>query len=258
MNSLTATPTLNAEEKRFFEENGYLGPYTLCSPEEMAVIRAQIEREVLAKPPVAFKAAACQSRHLDCRVVYDLCSHPAVVERMAGLFGPDLVLWRSNFFTKEPGSKEIPWHQDWNYWPIEPVINISAWLAIDPATKENSCVQLLPGTHKQEIKHVKSAGEMAFGEMADVSGIDTSKAVDMELQPGQFFLFNERTLHHSEPNRSNKRRIGLAIRVTVPSVKVHHDKLYEGHRVIVIRGEDRPKLNRIAPPPEALAVGAAR
>ncbi|MCW8129173.1 MAG: phytanoyl-CoA dioxygenase family protein [Planctomycetota bacterium] len=247
---MTAPIGLTAQEKTFFDENGYLGPYTLCSPEEMAGIREQIVQEVLTRNPTTFKTFAHQSRHLDCRVVYDLCAHPAIVERMAALFGPDLVLWRSNFFVKHPGDKEIPWHQDWNYWPIDPVINISAWLAIDECTPENSCVQILPGTHKLEIPHVKAPEGMAFQEMVDLTGIDTSKAVNMILKPGQFFLFNERTLHHSNKNTSDKRRIGLAVRVTVPKVKVHHEKLYEGHKVIVIRGEDRVKLNQVAPPPE--------
>src|SRR4029077_17843466 len=125
-----------------------------------------------------------QSRHLDCRVVYDLCSHPAIVERMASIYGPDLILWRSNFFIKNPGDPEIPWHQDGNYWPIEPAVNISAWLAIDESTVENSCVQLLPGTHRRILSHIQSTPGMAFHEMADPARYDASKAINMELKPG--------------------------------------------------------------------------
>ena len=189
-----------------------------------------------------------QSRHLDSPIVYDLCSRPAIVEKMASIVGPDLVLWRSNFFNKGPGSNEIPWHQDWNYWPLNPVINISAWLAIDAATTENSCVQIIPGSHKKEIKHIRSTEGMVFDEMADPAHFDASRAIDMVLKPGEFFLFNEKTMHHSNPNRSQKRRLGLAIRVTVPNVKIDHSKMFEGHKVILLRGEDRHQLNQSMQP----------
>ena len=61
---------------------------------------------------------------------------------------------------------------------------------------------------------------MAFPEMGDLNFIDAKDAVNLEMQPGEFVLFNERTLHHSEPNRSDRRRIGLAVRVIIPIVKV--------------------------------------
>jgi ectoine hydroxylase-related dioxygenase (phytanoyl-CoA dioxygenase family) len=172
---------------------------------------------------------------------------------MAAIYGPDLVIWRSHFFCKEPGGKEIPWHQDLNYWPLEPVVNITAWVAIDPATRANSCVQFIPGSHQRAVPHVPSPadGRMEFGQMADPAHVDTSRAIDMELRPGEFVLFNEKTLHHSEPNRSQQRRLGLAVRVTIPIVKVDHDQLFPGHCCILLRGEDRLQLNRLTAPPTA-------
>ena len=70
------------------------------------------------------------------------------------------------------------------------------------------------------VPHVKATSDMAFNQMGDLGFIDTSTIVSLEMQPGEFVLFNERTLHHSEANRSDKRRIGLAIRVILPIVKV--------------------------------------
>jgi ectoine hydroxylase-related dioxygenase (phytanoyl-CoA dioxygenase family) len=252
MPATTSTALSKAEVLRFQDE-GYLGPFELCTPEEMATIRERINREVLTtEGPCKDSNPTGQCRHLDCRVVYDLCSHPAIVDRMAAIYGPDLMLWRSNFFIKNPGDKEIPWHQDGNYWPIEPAINISAWLAIDESTVENSCVQLIPGTHRKTIAHIKSTPEMVFAEMADPVRYDASKAINMELKPGQFFLFNERTLHHSFPNRSNKRRLGLAVRVTVPFVRVYYEggRLFPAHKNIMLCGEDRMGFNRMTTPPE--------
>jgi len=251
--SLPAPPpsfALSRDEIAHFHTQGYLGPFALCTPDEMATWRERIEREVLASDgPNAKNRLQC--RHMDSRLVYDIVTRPQVLDRMASLYGDDLVLWATYFFAKEPGGKEIPWHQDFNYWPIEPLVNLSAWIAVDPATVENSCVQIISGSHKKIVPHVPSRDGMAFGEEADPAHVDTTNVVNMELAPGEFFLFNERLLHHSDANRSDKRRIGLTMRVTVPFVKVVQDKppLFPGHKVMVVRGEDNMGFNDVAPPP---------
>lgn len=233
-----------------YERDGVLGPFTLCSPEEMVDIRERIETRVLANDsPFDFHNG--QSRHLDCKTVWDLCSHPNIVALMASLMGPNLQLWRSNFFTKEPGSKEIPWHQDRAYWPIEPMINITAWLAIDPATTENSCLQFIPGSHKNVLPVIESDDGMGatFEQMADVNEIDLSTCIDMEMKPGEFCLFNETTVHRSAPNLSNKRRLALSIRVTTPEVKVRHEEIFPGHKCIQLCGENPEGRNEMQSPP---------
>src|SRR5690606_34979496 len=144
-----------------FHRDGYIGPYTLRSPAEMAEIREYVEREVLTKTgPNAKNPLQC--RHLDDRTVYDLISDPAIVGRLRPLLGNDSAVWATYFFNKEPGGAEIPWHQDANYWPIEPPLNVSIWLAVDEVTKENSCLQLIPGSHRQVVPHVPSRDGMAF------------------------------------------------------------------------------------------------
>ena len=155
-----------------------------------------------------------------------------------------------NFFNKEPGGSEIPWHQDQNYWPLRTrLLNLSAWLALDPATVENSCVQLIPGSHKSVLPHIMAKEGMAFQEMADPASYDASKAINMELKPGEFFLFTEKLLHHSEPNRSDKRRLGLAVRITLPWVRVDSPKVCLNHHNILLRGEDRFGFNKMGPAP---------
>ncbi len=240
--------TLSTSDVEFFNANGYVGPFALCSPDEMSEWRERIVRDVLAThPPHNIRE---QSRHLDSRIVYDLCSHPAIVDRMTAILGPDLVLWRSNFFTKEPGGLEIPWHQDFGFWPIDPAINVSAWLAIDEATPRNSCVQLIPGSHKTQLPMVKALPGMAFDKMTDPAYVDQTLCLDMPLKPGEFFLFNECTLHHSNANTSDQRRMGLAVRVTVPCVKIDHDQIFAGHKAIQLVGRDDFKLNRMTDPPK--------
>ena len=232
---------LTTEEREQFWRDGYLGPYTLCAPDEMLAMQPKIETVLETAPPDHQQYG--HNRHLDAPIIHDLATHPTIVGRMAALYGPDLLLWRTNFFIKEPGAKEIPWHQDFNYWPVEPPIILFAWIAVDPATLENSCLQIVPGSHRKVIPHVKATPDMAFGQMGDLGYIDTSTVVNLEMQPGEFVLFNERTLHHSDANRSDKRRIGLAVRVILPIVKVFDWDAPE-HRLVVIHGDDPVQFNR--------------
>jgi ectoine hydroxylase-related dioxygenase (phytanoyl-CoA dioxygenase family) len=243
---------LSDDEIKRFHQEGYLGPYAAYSLEEMAGIRHHIDTVVMQKDGPNPRTRA-QSRHMDSKVIFDLASHPAIIGRMRSLYGNDLILWATNFFTKEPGGNEIPWHQDLNYWPLEPLINISAWVAIDDVKIDNSCVQILPRSHKKVVPHITSTDGMAFGEMADPNYFTTDGLVNMELKPGEFFLFNEKTLHHSEPNRSQRRRMGMSVRVTVPMVRIEHDgpPLHPGHAAIQVSGLDSMGFKRLMKPPVA-------
>jgi len=246
ISSPDTTFSLTAEEIQRFHDEGYLGPYAAVTPDEMAEIRYHIDTVVLQKDGPNPKSRL-QSRHMDSRVVCDLACHPAIIGRMRSLYGNDLVMWATNFFNKEPGGSEIPWHQDLNYWPLEPLINISAWLAIDDVKIDNSCVQVLPRSHKKVVPHIGSTDGMAFSEMADPAHFDTSGLVNMELKPGEFFLFNEKTLHHSEPNRSNRRRMGMSVRVTLPIVRINDDAppLHPGLASILASGRDDLGFKRL-------------
>ena len=131
------------------------------------------------------------NRHLDSRAVYDLATDPAIIGRMVALYGPDLLLWRTNFFVKNRGSKAIPWHQDFHYWPLEPPVIISAWIAVDPSTRQNGNLQVIPGSHRTIVPHVEATPDMHFKVMADAGYYDAGDLTDLEMQPGEFILFND-------------------------------------------------------------------
>ena len=238
---------LNRAEVDAFVADGYLGPYAAMSPADMAVVRREIEQSVLTTDGPNPRSRV-QSRHIDQPVIFDLATHPAIIDRIAGLLGPDLIVWATQLWLKQPGGAEIPWHQDINFWPLEPPVNTSAWIAIDEVTVENSCVQIIPGSHRDSLPHTKAEEEMAFGEMADPDSFDVGGAINMELKPGEFFIFSERTLHRSSKNTSAKRRLGMSLRVTLPMVHIFQDNppLHAGHTAILARGQDVMGFNRCA------------
>jgi ectoine hydroxylase-related dioxygenase (phytanoyl-CoA dioxygenase family) len=255
-NQAPQSVALSDEEIADYHRDGVIGPFTLCSPDEMEGYREKIEREVIGQPPQwkyqgANADSPCHYRHLDCPVIHELCSHPAIVERLAALYGPDLLLWRTSVLLKAPGSaegKRFPWHQDGTYFKLVPEANISFWLAIDPATEENGCVQLLAGSHTTLFPTTDSDSDDFLGSMSKLDGLDTSGAVKMILRPGQFFIFSERTLHSSEPNRSNSTRKCLVGRVVPTFVKI--DRPFErAEGVTLLCGEDRMGFNQVVNPP---------
>ncbi len=242
---------LTRAEVDFYIENGYLGPYAAMTPADMASIRREIDAKMLHTDGPNPRRPM-QSRHMDQPAVYDLAAHPAIINRIAGLLGPDIVVWTTNFWLKESGGAEIPWHQDINFWPIEPPVNVSAWIAIDEVTVSNSCVRIIPGSHRQFLPHQQAPKEMAIGEMVDPQSYDAGSAVNMELKPGEFFLFSERVLHASGRNSSQKRRLGLSVRVTVPFVHIFQDShLHPGHTAILAKGKDVMGFNRYAGRPSS-------
>ena len=240
-------PALTRDQVDFFVANGYLGPFAAMPPAEMARICHVIDADVLTCDGPNPRSRL-QSRHMDSAEVYDLATHPAIIERIACLLGPDLVAWATNFWLKAPGASEIPWHQDINFWPLEPPVNASAWIALDEVTVENAAVQIIPGSHRRSIPHIRAEDGMAFREMADPRFFDADEAISMALKPGEFFLFTERLLHRSSRNTSSKRRLGMSVRVTLPIVHIFQDSgpLHAGHTAILAKGVDVMGFNRYA------------
>jgi ectoine hydroxylase-related dioxygenase (phytanoyl-CoA dioxygenase family) len=240
---------LSDAQREQFERDGYLAPFDLCTPSEMAPMRDHISANVLERKSAIASCGFRKSRHLDDAVVFSIASHPAVLSCMQSLLGENLVLWRSQFFVKNPGDTEIPWHHDGNFLQLEPMVNVSAWIAIDAADEENSCLQVIPGSHRRMIPHISAADGMAFPEMADPSAFDAADAVNVPLQPGQFLLFSDRILHHSNANTSERRRLGLAVRYTHTGVRIDLHKTNPGQYGIVVQGSDTLGVNTYAEPP---------
>lgn len=262
-----------------FYENGFMGPFTLCSPEEMVEIREALEKEI--KQPskvygISSGPGLGRDRHLDCPTLWKLLQRPEWTERIAQLLGPDLLLWRSQVFLKPPGAPEITWHQASTYLSEEGykatlypqdrnrLFQLTTWVAFDDVDLQNGCMQFLKGTHRR-IHTMKLGGKDSEGfAKARVKlevDITPENTVTMEMKAGQFIIFSERCIHGSPPNSTtDRRRWGMAFRTILPTVKVYDEDLR--HRVfyleenfglenwgaIVLRGKDTTGINKTIDP----------
>ena len=120
-------------------------------------------------------------------------------------------------------------HQDGHYWPIRPLATCTVWVAIDDSTAENGCLRVVPGSHKgkQNFEHAQSdREELVLNRYVDDPAVDGSKAVDVELEAGQFSLHDVYLVHGSNPNTSGKRRAGVSIRY-MPATSRLDRKMFE-------------------------------
>ena len=121
-----------------------------------------------------------------------------------------------SFFAKPAkNGKATPWHQDGEYWPIRPLATCTVWVAVDDANRENGCLRIIKGSHKDArlLKHeTNPSKELTLNQELKKTEYDESKAVDLELKRGQISLHDVFLVHGSEPNTSDKSRRGMTMR----------------------------------------------
>ena len=222
-----------------YRDRGYVFPVPALTPAEAAGCRETIE-EFERRSGLAAGHVIRNKGHLKLTRLYDLIFHPKVLDAVESVLGPDILCWGSSLFVKEgndPGF--IAWHQDSYYWGLEPDDVVSAWIALYPSTVENGAMRVIPGSQTMPpLSHRKSANgspNMLFTHEELADDVDESKAVDITLAQGEMSLHHIKILHGSPPNRSNRRRMGYAIRYVAPYVKQRGDM----NSATLVRGEDR-------------------
>ena len=245
-----------------FRDEGYTEPVPLLTPEEAAAARrafyAAIGQSEESPGPNNDRTGGFNLRY---RWAYDLATNEKVLDHVEKVLGPDIVLWATVFWYKEPhNTKYIPWHQDASYWPMEPRINLTAWIALGPTFPKNGCLRLIPGSHKDWLddEYQPLDNDSQFSRGLSAAQVDESKAVDMSMQPGEVTFFSEATLHGSNNNGSDVARLGFSSRFTIPEVKFDVEGLKEQNidylaRTTLVRGEDKYHYNdaiRADPPAE--------
>jgi non-heme Fe2+,alpha-ketoglutarate-dependent halogenase len=262
---------LSEAEIRKFWTDGYIGPFDLISPEEMGA-RAEAmwalwDAPSQTYPPgtysfvgdnaggtdsemsneeLATRGLNARDKHLQDPDLLDLYAHPAIVERIAAMLGPDLLMWRSQFFPKYPKMGGTGWHQASSYLNetmriatlhppnLRKLFQLTAWIAVTDSTRENGCLRFVRGTHRRiepmtveefdPIKHADNKSDR-FGTkvLLPFSNVDPSRVVDIEMKAGQAVIFSERLMHGALPNSTETQsRLGMSARYIQPDVRIHN------------------------------------
>ena len=214
---------LSADERAKYVKDGYVVPGYRLPKTRVDALREVLDRLIRDNPTV--RPERLVSAHIEGKNAegvrgssdfLDLARDGGIVDMVADVIGPDVILWGCQIFCKPGGDgMEVPWHQDGQYWPIRPLATCTVWVALDPSTRENGCLRVIPGSHRDKVLHphlTENRTDIVLTQRAVDGTFDKKAAVDIELEPGQMSLHDIYMVHGSAPNRSTQRRAGVAIR----------------------------------------------
>jgi non-heme Fe2+,alpha-ketoglutarate-dependent halogenase len=228
------TPGQIAHYARF----GYLAPIPVISAQQALELRRRLEDfEHSQGGPLT--GALRHKTHLLFPWLDDLIRQERILDAIEDLYGSDLLCWTTNFFIKEGNDPAfVSWHQDSTYWGLSEPKVVTAWVALSESNQGNGAMQVIPGTHVlDQIPHRDTfSGNNLLTRGQEVAvEVDPSRAVSLQLQPGEMSLHHVRIIHGSPPNASPHRRIGFAIRYIPTSVR----QLQGKDSAALVRGTDR-------------------
>jgi non-heme Fe2+,alpha-ketoglutarate-dependent halogenase len=221
-----------------YRRQGYLCPIPVLDPPEVERYRAAVD-ELEARLGGSPRPSDMSQPQLHFRWAYELATHPRVLDAVEAVLGPDLLVHSASIFSKPPRSRSfVSWHQDGAYWDLSEPGVTSAWIALSPSTPENGCLRVVPGSHtRRTLPFSESpAPDNLLASGAEIAvEVDESEARDIVLAPGEMSLHHVDIVHGSNPNGSDVKRVGFAVRYIAPGVSqrlAHHD-------VLLARGHDR-------------------
>ena len=234
--------TLSPEQIAQYRRDGYLYPVECLSPEEVRHYRAcleDFEREqgdTFGKLPGLVRSKS----HLLFTWMDELVRHPKVLDAVESIIGPNILIYHLTSWLKEPNEpSHVSWHQDGTYFGLEPPEQVTAWIGLTDATPEMGFIKLLPGTHvigQQPHDDTSTPGNLLSRGQTIRRKLDYEKYVLMPLRAGQVSLHHTHVVHCSEPNRTQRRRIGIG----VSYIPTHCRLVNDGARVTatLVRGRD--------------------
>jgi len=252
-------PALTAEEVARYKQDGIVIPKVGLDATTVAELRTKLD-SFLAEQKIT-----------DADYVPDIIERdpswlrygvmPEILDAVAQLIGEDIIIWGSALFCKAgKGGKATPWHQDGHYWPIRPLATVTAWIAIDDVNVENSCLRVIPGSHRDRVSYahdVDNSDTIILNQVLKPEHLQSAPPRDIELSPGRFSIHDVYLIHGANPNNSGKRRAGMVFRYMPASS--HFDREMAARQVRdmgvldlsrrklhLVRGVDRSGRNDIA------------
>lgn len=134
-----------------------------------------------------------------------------LVTAMESLLGDEVYHYHHKMILKEPRvGGAWTWHQDYGYWYNNGCLlpdMASCMFAVDRATRENGCLQVLRGSHRMgRVDHIQR-GDQTGADMERVNvALQRMELVHVEMAPGSAVLFHGNTLHRSDQNVSENPR----------------------------------------------------
>ena len=232
----------SAEQLKSWEENGYLVVHNVV-PRDVAIeMRGVIKNTIMSPEPHTSADAdpmdpmnddTPEARQARFRKLGKFCQESPLIwdnfhvsEQMLAIgryfLGDDILVKFNSCFLKPPRSgSATPWHQDNGLWRDGQTEPFNFWMALDPATRANGCLQFIPGSHKTEIIPHVLYEDSIHGELPRErvqAMIDAHGLEHIELDSGDIVCWHSNLWHYSPPNTSDMGRIAIAGVYTSPGI----------------------------------------
>jgi len=229
---------LSPNQLKQYKNEGFVSPINIFSKEKAKKIRNEIE--LIEKDlPEELEKSGRYNAHLISPLLDEVTHNPKILDAVQSLIGEDILVCGTTLFIKNPNEKGfVSYHQDAKYIGLEPHNWVTAWVAITDSNEHNGCMRMWSGSHKDNLKqHNQKFNEgnlLTRGQT--VMNVPIKETTPLILAAGQMSLHHPTTVHGSDLNKSNDRRIGFVIQSYIgTNVK----QVLGKNSVQLARGEDK-------------------
>ena len=244
---------LNAEQIKFWNDNGYLLVKGLFNPDEAAAYRKECHDladrlQKVRNIDATWGSARSLSDEAQRTVIlhcHDVQFYSGEFSKMlwddrltgiaSDLIGPNVQLHHTKMFIKPPEKgSPFPMHQDWTYFPHLKDSMIAAILHFDKSNIEKGCVRVIPGSHK--LGRLEQSPEGGWHLTKERYSLED--AVPCEAEAGDALFFHYLTIHGSGINASGEDRTTILVQLRDPEDKPEHDVHKSWGQGQMLRGID--------------------
>ncbi len=230
---------LSAAEVARYQRDGFLFPVDAFRPDEAGRYLDQLEG-FERRDGRDFGKGHNFKPHLLFSWVDEIVHHPAVLDVVEELLGPDIRLFHLSVWPKHAHDPVfVSWHQDATYFGLEPPDQVTAWVALTDAPVESGCMEVVPGSHRSGQRHHGQSDSphnlLSRGQTVS-EDFDRRDTAFMAIGAGQMSLHHTHLIHRSGPNRSDHRRVGLGISYIPTATRCRCDTRLSA---MLVRGVDR-------------------
>lgn len=204
---------LSSNQLKQYEDEGFVSPINIFSKEKAKEIRDEIEL-IEKEMPEELEKSGRYNAHLISPLLDEVTHNPKILDAVESLIDEDILVCGTTLFIKNPNEKGfVSYHQDAKYIGLEPHNWVTAWVAITDSNEHNGCMRMWSGSHKDHLKEhdqkFNQGNLLTRGQT--VQNVPKEKTTPLVLTAGQMSLHHPTTVHGSDINKSDDRRIGFVI-----------------------------------------------
>lgn len=234
---------LSPEQVAFYHEHGYLAGVRLLSNEQVDRLREELAGLTRPDHPgnALFYEYHSNESFDPARVLFhalgawritpgfhDVLWNPAFCMAASQLLGGAVRFWHDQLFCKPAQhGGVVAWHQDYSYWTrTRPMAHLTCWIGLDDATRDNGCLQYIPGSHRWELLPITGlTGDMhAIETVLSPEQRAAFKPVAIELKRGECAFHHPLMVHGSYENSTERQRRATVINVIRDGVRSDSDE----------------------------------